>query len=72
MSKIKVSELKCLNEVVAVIGMVRAQVELFKAVNSNCKINSSGKLRDAFYWCNSPQGFDFWWKINSGTNPYDN
>ncbi|AUR98222.1 hypothetical protein NVP1248O_08 [Vibrio phage 1.248.O._10N.261.54.F1] len=74
MGKVKVSELKCLSEVVNVLGLVRAQVELFKAVNltRHVDVDSDAKLIDAFYWGDSPQGFVFWDCINNGINPYDN
>lgn len=71
MSKVKVSEFKCLNEVVNVLGLVRAQVELFKAVNLIRHVNGDAELIDAFYWGDSPQGFVFWDCINNGINPYD-
>lgn len=74
MGKVKVSELKCLNEVVNVLGLARAQVELFKAVNLiRCvDVDGDAKLIDSFDWGDSPQGFVFWECINNGISPYDN
>ena len=72
MSKVKVSELKCFGEVSKILGDKVAKSELFKAVNSSCKFRDYSYIKLAFYWSNTPQGFDFWHDISNGINPYDN
>ena len=70
MSKIKVSDLKCFDQVADVIGKAKAQVELFKALSKECHFTDEERLIDAFIWMRAPQGSRFWREIYEGTDPY--
>ena len=73
MSKIKVSELKCFDQVSNVIGKARAEIELFKVLSVSKEgnfINDAKCVSESFIWDYTPQGYLFWDDICSGLNPY--
>ncbi|CAH9016786.1 conserved hypothetical protein [Vibrio phage 381E49-1] len=74
MSKIKVSELKCFDQVAGVIGEAKAGIELFKvlSVAKKCSFDDQLCVLDSFTWVLTPQGDKFWNSIDDGINPYDN
>lgn len=69
MNKIKVEEMSCYDEVVGVLGVTQAKVELWKVVNSKCyRPLDNGvvttELDAAFDWDSTPQGSLFWYDID--------
>ena len=74
MSKIKVSELKCLGQVADIIGKAQAEIELLKVVGvgDKCDFDDYPELDGAFVFDDTPQGSDFWFDVMDGINPYDN
>lgn len=67
-----VTNLKCFDQVAAVIGPAQAQIELFRVVNRyvECCFEDNSDVFGSFAWCNTPQGGWFWYKIDKGVNPY--
>lgn len=73
MSKIKIETLGCYQQVVDVIGVEKAKVELFKVMQSTDirSISLYGDLGYAFTWFFTPQGKSFWDDVNNGRWPYE-
>jgi len=69
----KPTDLKCRPQVAAVIGEAYADHELQRVMNwHKCKVNIGAEdIDDAFVWECSPQGNEFWRRINCGENPYE-
>ena len=67
-----VTNLKCFNQVAAVIGPAKAQIELFRVVNYGEEVifSDAEDVFDSFVWRNTPQGSDFWRNIDRGETPY--
>ena len=75
MSKIKIETMGCYQQVVDVIGVEKAKVELFKAMESYVDLgddrpwNIARDLLNCFYWKNTVQGNYFWHMIAKGRCP---
>lgn len=72
MSKPKITEAKCFEEVAKVIGPKNAERELFLV--SQCKevgFEPDKRLAYAFWWAESPQRWTFWKRVSKGINPYN-
>lgn len=77
MSKIKIETMGCYQQVVDVIGVEKAKVELFKAMESYQEPvedvwDTSKPLVEGFCWANTLQGHHFWNDIDGEVNPYEN
>ncbi len=75
MSKVKIETMGGYQQVVDVIGVEKAKVELFKMLNFYPKITPvlvelDQELQLSFDWEESIQGFQFWADIDEGENPY--
>ncbi len=76
MSKIKIETMGCYQQVVDVIGVENAKVELFKAMESYVTpedeqtFKVTAKLVDCFDWDSTIQGNDFWFYIHVREYPY--
>jgi hypothetical protein len=75
LSKIKVEDMDCFEQVAKVIGVANAKRELFIALNGyndeHHEIFATGRLSVSFYWDGTPQLHDFWDMIYYGVNPYN-
>jgi len=68
-----IKTLPCFPQVASVIGESSAQIELFKAIHSDCEFDKSkSKITSAFSWIKTPQGYNFWRRISQGVNPGNN
>lgn len=67
----RVKDLKCYPQVVAVIGEAYTVHEFQRVIDSECEFHSSAPLIDAFAWDDTPQREDFWLHIEMNRNPYD-
>ena len=67
-----ITNLKCFDQVAAVIGPAQAQIELFKVVSCGEEVGFSDGdyVLNSFTWCRTPQGFNFWCDVTDGVNPY--
>jgi hypothetical protein len=78
MSKIKVENLKCFDEVANVIGVTNAKRELFIALRyykvnqASCRIAINRNLSGSFVWSLTQQSHEFWSCVSRGENPYAN
>ena len=77
MSKIKIETMGCYQQVVDVIGVEKAKVELFKAMESYQSdfpntVEVGGDLSSSFWWSDTCQGGKFWDMIETGKLPYEN
>ena len=67
-----ITNLKCFDQVAAVIGPAQAQIELFRVVNYGEEVifSDGDSVLNSFTWRHTPQGSDFWGDIDDGENPY--